>query len=71
MAAPTASERPEASATQRLRRRYALRGVLGRAGVYVVAVLAALACAGPFVWSTLTATKLNADLYNPQHNPFV
>ncbi|MGH3348250.1 MAG: hypothetical protein ACRDO4_14825, partial [Nocardioides sp.] len=49
----------------RLRRHYARRHTLARAGLYAVAVLAALACAGPFVWSALTATKLNADLYNP------
>jgi multiple sugar transport system permease protein len=27
--------------------------------------------AAPFLWSTITATKLNADLYNPENNPFV
>ena len=41
-----------------------------RAGLYVLAVLAAIVCAGPFLWSTVTATKLNADLYNPENNPF-
>lgn len=53
-----------------LRRRYARRHVLARIGVYVAAVLAALACAGPFLWSAVTATKLNQDLYNPDNNPF-
>ena len=55
----------------RLRRHYARRHVLARVGIYLAAALAALACAGPFVWSALTATKLNADLYNPANNPFV
>jgi multiple sugar transport system permease protein len=55
---------------ERLRRHYARRHVMARIGLYTVAVLAALACAGPFVWSALTATKLNADLYDPQNNPF-
>ena len=55
---------------ERLRRHYARRHVLARVGIYVAAALAALACAGPFVWSALTATKLNADLYNPANNPF-
>ncbi len=75
MAAPIATEpRPDARSaaeTARLRRHYARRDILSRVSLYVVAILAALLCAGPFVWSTLTATKLNADLYNPQHNPFL
>jgi multiple sugar transport system permease protein len=54
----------------RLRRKYAVRHVLSRIGVYAIAVLAALVCAGPFVWSAITATKLNADLYNVENNPF-
>ena len=60
----------EQHVADRLRRHYARRHVLGRVGLYAVAVLAAVACAGPFVWSALTATKLNADLYNPANNPF-
>jgi multiple sugar transport system permease protein len=56
---------------EELRRRYARRHVLGRVGVYVAAVLAALVAAGPFVWSTITALKLNSDLYNPDNNPFI
>ncbi|WP_210589778.1 carbohydrate ABC transporter permease [Streptomyces sp. GESEQ-35] len=55
---------------ERLRRHYARRHLLARAGLYAAAVLAALACAGPFLWSAVTATKLNADLYDPEHNPF-
>ncbi|MGH8775061.1 MAG: carbohydrate ABC transporter permease [Jiangellaceae bacterium] len=59
----------EASAED-LRRRYARRHRLGRVGVHVAAVLAAIACAGPFLWSTITALKLNSDLYDPTNNPF-
>jgi multiple sugar transport system permease protein len=53
-----------------LRRHYARRTVLTRVGLYAAAVLAGLVSAGPFVWSSITATKLNADLYNPENNPF-
>jgi multiple sugar transport system permease protein len=34
-------------------------------------VLIAFIGAGPFVWSTITALKLNSDLYNPDNNPFI
>ena len=56
---------------RRLRRRHNRRHVLARIGVYVAAGLAAVVCAGPFVWSAITATKLNADLYRPDNNPFL
>ena len=56
---------------RRLRRHHNRRHVLGRVGVYVAAALAAIVCAGPFVWSAITATKLNADLYRPDNNPFI
>ena len=62
----TAPERTEA-----LRRRYARRARAGRVGLYVLAVIAAIVCAGPFVWSAITALKLNADLYTPENNPFL
>jgi multiple sugar transport system permease protein len=62
----TAPERTEA-----LRRRYARRARAGRVGLYVLALLAAIVCAGPFVWSAITALKLNADLYTPENNPFL
>jgi multiple sugar transport system permease protein len=52
--------------TEQLRRRY----LLARVGVYLAAVLAALVCAAPFLWSLVTAFKHNRDLYNPEHNPF-
>ena len=68
--AMAAADRSEAS-TQDLRRRYARRHRLGRVGLYLAAVLAALICAGPFLWSAITALKLNADLYTPTNNPFL
>jgi multiple sugar transport system permease protein len=61
----------DAARAERLRRHHARQHVLGRLGLYLLAVLAAVVCAGPFLWSTVTATKLNADLYNPSNNPFV
>jgi multiple sugar transport system permease protein len=50
--------------------RYALRYAARRVGVYVAAVLASLLCAGPFLWSVVTAFKQNRDLYDPANNPF-
>ena len=60
----------EADAEQ-LRRRYARRHRIGRVGVYLAAVLAAVLAAGPFLWSTITALKLNGDLYDATNNPFI
>jgi multiple sugar transport system permease protein len=60
-----------ADVPEQMRRRYARRHVMGRAGLYVIAVVAAFCCAGPFLWSTMTATKLNADLYPTDNNPFI
>lgn len=57
--------------TDELRRTYARRHVAGRVGVYGIAILVALGCAGPFLWSLITAFKQNRDLYNPENNPFV
>jgi multiple sugar transport system permease protein len=45
--------------------------VLARSALYVAAVLSGVVCAGPFIWSAITASKLNADLYQPDNNPFV
>jgi multiple sugar transport system permease protein len=67
----TAASAPSAHETERLRRYYARQHVMARVGVYAAAMLAALACAGPFVWSMITASKLNADLYDPINNPFI
>jgi len=55
---------------ERLRRRFARRHALARVGLYLAAVLAALVCAAPFLWSLVTAFKQNRDLYNPENNPF-
>jgi len=65
--APAISDRD----AERLRRRYRRRYVSGRVFVYVAAIVAALLCASPFLWSTVTAFKLNSDLYNAANNPFV
>jgi multiple sugar transport system permease protein len=67
MAATVTSE----NSAEALRRRYARRHLLGRIGVYVAAVFASLICAGPFLWSAVTALKLNSDLYNVTNNPLV
>ncbi|WP_225993916.1 carbohydrate ABC transporter permease [Actinomadura rudentiformis] len=56
---------------ERLRRRYAIRHVLARCGVYGAAVLASLVCALPFLWSAVSAFKQNRDLYNPESSPFL
>jgi multiple sugar transport system permease protein len=66
---PAAPQAP--SPTAALRRRYARRHIAGRIGVYLAAVLAALVCAAPFLWSMITAFKQNRDLYNPENNPFL
>jgi multiple sugar transport system permease protein len=50
---------------------YRRRHVLGRIGVYTLAILAAFFSAAPFVWSLITAFKQNRDLYNPESNPFL
>jgi multiple sugar transport system permease protein len=55
---------------EQLRRRYARRHVLSRIGIYGLAVVAALLCATPFLWSLMTAFKQNRDLYNADNNPF-
>jgi multiple sugar transport system permease protein len=56
---------------RRTRTRVAIRRRFGRVGLYVAAVVAALAAATPFIWSTITMLKQDADLYNAQNNPFV
>jgi multiple sugar transport system permease protein len=53
------------------RRRAQYRHVLRRTILYISAVLAALIAAGPFFWATITAFKQDADLYNPENDPFV
>jgi len=67
MAATVTSE----TSAEALRRQYARRHLLGRIGLYVAAVFASLICAGPFLWSAVTALKLNSDLYDVTNNPLV
>lgn len=55
----------------RLRQRSSRRHVYARTGLYLAAIIAALLCAAPFLWSLITAFKQNRDLYNPQNNPFL
>jgi multiple sugar transport system permease protein len=54
-----------------LRPRYERQHIARRIGVYLAAIVAALLCAGPFLWSLITAFKQNRDLYNPDNNPFI
>src|SRR5215216_4388347 len=54
-----------------LRRRAILRHRLARVGVYLAAIAAALICAGPFLWSLITAFKQSPDLYQRNNNPFL
>ena len=54
-----------------LRRQYARRHVLGRIGIYGLAIVSALLCATPFLWSLITTFKHNRDLYNADNNPFI
>jgi multiple sugar transport system permease protein len=56
---------------KRVRRKARGRRRFGRVGIYVVAILAALVAALPFIWGTITAFKRDADLYNSENNPFV
>jgi ABC-type glycerol-3-phosphate transport system permease component len=53
------------------RRRYLRRHRAGRFCLGVLAVLAGLIAASPFVWAIITAFKQDADLYRRRNNPFV
>jgi multiple sugar transport system permease protein len=66
----TPDSAPAHADIDRLRRHYARRHRAGRVAVYLAAALAAFIAAAPFVWSGITAFKLNSDLYNPSNNPF-
>jgi multiple sugar transport system permease protein len=61
----------DAAQAAALRRRYTRRHVAARIGVYVAAITVAVLCAGPFLWSAITAFKQNRDLYNADNNPFL
>jgi multiple sugar transport system permease protein len=56
---------------ERARRRRGIRDRLGRVALYLLAIVAALVAAAPFIWGTITAFKYDADLYNVENNPFV
>lgn len=62
---------PVRANAERLRATYRRRHILGRLGLYLLAIIAAFLCAAPFLWAVITALKLNADLYNPENNPFL
>jgi multiple sugar transport system permease protein len=53
------------------RRSARTRHIAARIGVYVAAIFAAFVCAGPFIWSAITAFKQDEDLYSRDNNPFI
>jgi multiple sugar transport system permease protein len=59
-----------AVSVETLRRRAIRRHRLARVGLYLAAIAAALVCAGPFLWSLITAFKQSPDLYQRDNNPF-
>ena len=71
VAAPGRLAVADSAHVERARRRSVIRHRLGRVGLYLLAIGAALAAALPFVWGTITAFKEDADLYNSENNPFV
>jgi multiple sugar transport system permease protein len=71
VAAPERLAVADSAHVEQTRRRAATRHRLGRVGLYLAALGAALAAALPFVWGTITAFKEDADLYNSENNPFM
>lgn len=69
--APVAIDVADRAEVERSRRQVAARRLLGRGGLYLVAVGAALVAALPFIWGTITAFKRDPDLYNTENNPFL
>ncbi len=55
----------------RRRRRSRRRSIRGRTILYLVALIALLVSAGPFIWSTITSFKESPDLYTKANNPFI
>jgi len=55
----------------RRRRQRRRRAIRGRTALYITAAVAALAGAGPFIWSTITSFKAHPDLYTKANNPFI
>jgi ABC-type glycerol-3-phosphate transport system permease component len=56
---------------EQLRRHARRQHVASRVTVYLLAILAALGAAGPFIWAGITAFKENRDLYRRSNNPFL
>lgn len=54
---------------RRQQRRRRERGA--RIALYSVAIIGALAAAGPFIWSSITSFKSDPDLYTKANNPFL
>ena len=71
VSAPARLAVADRSQVERARRRTTIRRRSGRVGLYLIATLAALVAALPFIWGTITAFKRDADLYNSENNPFV
>jgi multiple sugar transport system permease protein len=61
----------KAADVEQLRRHARRQHVASRIAVYLLAILAALVAAGPFIWAGITAFKQNRDLYRRSNNPFV
>lgn len=62
------TDKGEVEGRRRQRRRHAIGG---RVALYFTALIAALAGAGPFIWSTITSFKADPDLYTKTNNPFI
>jgi multiple sugar transport system permease protein len=60
-----------AEEVEQLRRQARRHHVASRITIYVLATLAALGAAGPFLWAGITAFKENRDLYRRSNNPFI
>ncbi|MFI7063974.1 carbohydrate ABC transporter permease [Kribbella sp. NPDC050124] len=61
----------KAAEIEQLRRHARRQHVASRIAVYLLAILAALGAAGPFIWAGITAFKENRDLYRRTNNPFL
>ncbi|MGH2827448.1 MAG: carbohydrate ABC transporter permease [Actinomycetota bacterium] len=59
------------SEVERVRRQRRRRARGGRTALYVIAIMAALFAAGPFIWSAITSFKVDPDLYTKENNPFI
>ena len=59
------------SEVDRIRRQRRRRAISGRTVLYIIAIIAALYAAGPFIWSAITSFKVDPDLYTKANNPFI